>query len=80
MPFLSYLEVYVHREGHIHYQKFERGVPAADLKVIGETEVTGTITHFQPDPEIFTETIEYEFDTLATRIRELAFLNQGLLR
>ena len=75
----AYLEVYVHREGHVHYQKFERGVPAADLKVVGDTEVTGTITHFSPDPEIFTETIEYDYDTLATRIRELAFLNRGLL-
>ncbi len=75
----AYLEVYVHREGHIHYQKFERGVPVADLKVVGDTEETGTITHFSPDPEIFTETIEYDYDTLATRIRELAFLNRGLL-
>ena len=75
----AYLEVYVHREGHIHYQKFERGVPAADLKVVGDSEVTGTITHFSPDPEIFTETVEYDYDTLATRIRELAFLNRGLL-
>ena len=75
----SYLEVYVHREGNIHYQKFERGVPVADLKVVGDSEVTGTITHFLPDPEIFTETVEYEYDTLATRIRELAFLNRGLL-
>ena len=73
------LEVYVHRDGKIHYQKFERGVPAADLKVIGETEETGTITHFKPDTEIFTETTEYEFDTLATRIRELAFLNRRIL-
>ena len=75
----AYLEVYVHREGHIHYQKFERGVPVADLKVVGDSEVTGTITHFSPDPEIFTETVAYDFDTLATRIRELAFLNRGLL-
>ena len=75
----AYLEVYVHREGHIHYQKFERGVPVADLKVVGDSEVTGTITHFSPDPEIFTETVAYDYDTLATRIRELAFLNRGLL-
>ena len=74
----SYLEVYVHREGHIYYQKFERGVPAADLKVVGESEKTGTITHFLPDTEIFTETIIFEYDILATRIRELAFLNRGL--
>ncbi|OIK13864.1 DNA gyrase subunit B [Bacillus sp. MUM 116] len=72
------LEVFVHRDGHIHYQKYERGVPVADLKIIGETDKTGTITRFKPDGEIFTETLEYDFDTLATRIRELAFLNRGL--
>lgn len=74
----SVLEVYVHREGKIHYQKFERGVPGEDLKVIGETDRTGTTVHFQPDTEIFTETIEYDFDTLANRLRELAFLNRGI--
>ncbi|GHH97925.1 DNA gyrase subunit B [Neobacillus kokaensis] len=74
----TFLEVFVHRDGKIHYQKYERGVPAADLKVIGETDVTGTVTHFKPDGEIFTETLEYEYDILATRIRELAFLNRGL--
>lgn len=72
------LEVFVHRDGHIHYQKYERGVPVADLKIIGETDITGTITRFRPDGEIFTETLEYDYDTLATRIRELAFLNRGL--
>ncbi|RTR26062.1 DNA topoisomerase (ATP-hydrolyzing) subunit B [Robertmurraya yapensis] len=74
----TYLEVYVHLDGHIHYQKYERGVPCEDLKVIGDTDRTGTTVHFQPDPEIFTETIEYDFDTLASRTRELAFLNKGL--
>lgn len=74
----TFLEVFVHRDGHIHYQKYERGVPAADLKIIGDTDVTGTITHFKPDGEIFTETLEYEFDILATRLRELAFLNRGI--
>ncbi|MBP0724889.1 DNA topoisomerase (ATP-hydrolyzing) subunit B [Bacillus sp. RG28] len=72
------LEVKVYREGHIYYQKFHKGVPAADLSVIGESDTTGTHTHFKPDPEIFTETTVYEFDTLANRIRELAFLNKGL--
>ncbi len=72
------LEVYVHREGKIHYQKFERGVPVADLEVIGETDHTGTTIHFVPDGEIFTETLEYDYETLANRIRELAFLNKGL--
>ncbi|KEK25664.1 DNA topoisomerase (ATP-hydrolyzing) subunit B [Bacillus gaemokensis] len=72
------LEVFVHRDGKIHYQKYERGIPVADLKVIGETDRTGTITRFKPDPEIFKETTEYEFDTLATRMRELAFLNRNI--
>ncbi|WP_077215237.1 DNA topoisomerase (ATP-hydrolyzing) subunit B [Bacillus dakarensis] len=72
------LEVYVHRDGNIYYQKFERGVPSADLKIIGETDHTGTTIHFKPDPEIFTETTEYDYDILSTRVRELAFLNKGL--
>lgn len=72
------LDVTVHREGKVHFQKFHKGVPAADLEVIGESDVTGTITHFKPDEEIFKETIEYDFETLANRIRELAFLNRGL--
>ena len=72
------LEVYVHLEGHIHYIKFERGAVVEELKVIGETDKTGTIVHFRPDPEIFQETTVYEYDTLATRLRELAFLNRGL--
>nr|WP_246880056.1 DNA topoisomerase (ATP-hydrolyzing) subunit B [Bacillus suaedae] len=72
------LEVEVHREQKIHYQKFERGVPAGDLEVIGETSKNGTIIHFKPDEEIFQETTVYEFDILATRLRELAFLNKGL--
>ncbi len=72
------LDVTVYRDGKIHYQEFERGVPKADLKVIGETDVTGTTTHFIPDREIFTETIEYDYDTLATRVRELAFLTKGV--
>ena len=72
------LDVTVYRDGKVHYQEFERGVPKADLKVIGDTEVTGTTTHFKPDPEIFTETTEYDYDTLATRVRELAFLTKGV--
>lgn len=72
------LEVFVHRDGHIHYIKFERGVVCEELKIIGDTDHTGTTIHFKPDKEIFTETIEYDFETLANRIRELAFLNRGL--
>ncbi|WP_088001757.1 DNA topoisomerase (ATP-hydrolyzing) subunit B [Gottfriedia solisilvae] len=72
------LEVHVHRDGNIYYQQFAKGVPVADMSIVGETEITGTITHFKPDEEIFTETTIYEFDTLANRLRELAFLNRGL--
>ncbi|WP_090634990.1 DNA topoisomerase (ATP-hydrolyzing) subunit B [Neobacillus massiliamazoniensis] len=74
----TYLEVFVRRDENIYYQKYERGVPAADLAIVGSADSTGTTTHFKPDGEIFTETLIYEFDTLATRIRELAFLNRGL--
>ncbi|CEG29497.1 DNA gyrase subunit B [Bacillus sp. B-jedd] len=74
----TFLEVFVHVDGKIYYQKYERGVPVADLKVIGETDRTGTTIHFKPDPEIFTETLEYEYDVLANRLRELAFLNRGI--
>lgn len=73
------LEVFVHLHGKIHYIKFERGVVTTELKVIGETDRTGTTIHFKPDPEIFTETTEYDYETLANRIRELAFLNRGLM-
>jgi len=72
------LEVFVYREGKIYYQKYQRGVPCTDLQVIGETDRTGTTVHFKPDPEIFTETTEYDYDILANRLRELAFLNRGI--
>mgnify|MGYP005839647003 CR=1 FL=1 len=72
------LNVYVHRDGKIHYQQFNRGVPGEDLKVIGDTDKTGTTIHFKPDKEIFTEILEYDYDTLANRLRELAFLNRGI--
>ncbi|MGT2637576.1 DNA topoisomerase (ATP-hydrolyzing) subunit B [Streptococcus ratti] len=72
------LDVRVHKNGKIHFQEYYRGVVADDLKVIGDTDITGTIVHFTPDPEIFTETTEFDFDKLAKRIQELAFLNKGL--
>lgn len=72
------LDVTVYRDGKIHYQQFKRGVPVGDLEIIGDTDVTGTTTHFVPDPEIFTETIEFDYDTLANRVRELAFLTKGV--
>ncbi|WP_029191011.1 DNA topoisomerase (ATP-hydrolyzing) subunit B [Ornithinibacillus scapharcae] len=72
------LEVSVHRDGKIHMIGFERGVPVKPLEVVGETDRTGTTTHFKPDPEIFTETTTYDLDTLVQRVRELAFLNKGI--
>ncbi|MDN6639314.1 MAG: DNA topoisomerase (ATP-hydrolyzing) subunit B [Tetragenococcus sp.] len=72
------LEVKVYKEGKIYYQEFHRGKIENELQVIGETEFHGTEVHFEPDPEIFNETVEFSFDKLATRVRELAFLNRGL--
>ena len=75
----EWLEVYVHRDGNVYYQRFEKGgSPVEDLKVIGECDDTGTIVVFKADPLIFDETTVYDFDTLNQRIRELAFLNKGL--
>ncbi len=74
----THLKTVVHREGKIFTQEYERGKPMFDVKVIGETERTGTFQTFQPDPEIFTLTTEYKFDTLAARLRELAYLNKGI--
>ncbi|MGP1406994.1 DNA topoisomerase (ATP-hydrolyzing) subunit B [Selenomonas sp.] len=71
------MDVEVKRDGKIHSIRFEHGVTASSLKVVGETEKTGTKVHFIPDPEIFTVT-QYSFDTLKHRLRELAFLNQGI--
>ncbi len=72
------LEVQVHREGKIHYQKYLRGVPEADLRVIGTTDISGTHIRFLPDPTIFTETTAYEFNTLQNRLHELSLLNHGI--
>lgn len=71
-------EVYVKRDGYLHSIKFERGETIQALKVIGESNETGTTTRFKADPEIFKETTVYEFDILANRIRELAYLNRGI--
>lgn len=73
-----HMKTVVHREGKIFTQEYERGKPLFDVKEIGTSDKTGTIQTFQPDTEIFTQTIEYRYDTLATRLRELAFLNKGI--
>ncbi|WP_214844444.1 DNA topoisomerase (ATP-hydrolyzing) subunit B [Exiguobacterium sp. s150] len=72
------LEVFVRRNGNVYYQSFKRGVPQGELEIVGTTDTTGTTVRFFPDGDIFQETLEYDFDLLATRLRELAFLNKGL--
>ncbi len=74
----EWLEVEVHRDGKIYHQRFERGNPTTTLEVKGETQTTGTTIRFKPDAEIFSET-EYHYDILAKRLRELAFLNKGII-
>ena len=74
----EHLAVEVKRDGKVHKQEYRRGVPQYDLKVIGETDTTGTKITFKPDPEIFKETLEFEYDILQSRLRELAFLNKGI--
>lgn len=74
----EYLEVYVHLNNKIYNQRYERGDVMYDVKEIGETDKRGTEVHFKADADIFTESVVYDFNKLATRIRELAFLNRGL--
>jgi DNA gyrase subunit B len=70
----------VRRDGKVYSQEYRCGAPVTGVVVVGEgpPDVTGTTILFQPDPEIFTETVEYNFETLRSRLRELAFLNRGL--
>ena len=68
----------VHREGKIFVQKYSKGKPITEVQVVGETEDTGTTITFHPDATIFQQTIVYRYDTLANRLRELAFLNKGI--
>ena len=67
----------IKREGKIFYQSYKRGVPDVDVKIIGDTEETGTTIQFYPDPDIF-ETVAFDYDVLRVRIREMAFLNKGI--
>ncbi len=73
----EWIEVYVKREGHVHYQKYSRGKPLEDVKVIGDTEETGTRFVFKADDEIF-ETTVYEYKVLRDRLKEQAYLNKGI--
>ena len=72
------LKVKVKKDGKIHSQTYEKGNPTTKLEIIGETEETGTEITFLPDDNIFEETTNYNYDTLAKRLRELAFLNKGI--
>ena len=74
----EWLEVYVARNGKLHYQKFARGKRECELTVIGDADYTGTTVIFKPDSEIFRETTSFDYETLRQRIQQLAFLNKGL--
>jgi DNA gyrase subunit B len=73
----EWMEVQVYKNGHIYEMKFSRGDITQEMKIIGDTDRTGTTVTFKPDPEIF-DTLVYDYDILHTRMREQAFLNAGL--
>ncbi len=73
----EWLEIEVKRDGSVYYQKYARGIPQSDLECVAKTKSTGTKVVFKPDPKIFEDT-EFSFETLAGRLRELAFLNKGV--
>ncbi|WXB20322.1 DNA topoisomerase (ATP-hydrolyzing) subunit B [Pendulispora albinea] len=74
----EWFKMEIKREGHVHFQEYRRGAPLAPLAVIGDTDKTGTKMTFKPDPEIFSTT-EFSYDVLASRLRELSFLNAGFI-
>ncbi len=74
----EWLEVEIRRNGKVYWQRFERGEKVTELKVIGESETTGTKVTFKPDPEIFKITTKFDFEVLKERLREIAFLIKGL--
>ena len=73
----EWLEVQVHKDGHVYEMKFSRGHITSEMRMIGDTDHTGTTVTFKPDGEMF-DTLEYDYETLHTRMREQAFLNAGL--
>ena len=73
----EWLEVQVHKDGHVYEMKFSRGHITSEIRMVGDTDHTGTTVTFKPDGEMF-DTLEYDYETLHTRMREQAFLNAGL--
>ena len=73
-----HLEAVINRDGKIYRQTFSKGIPQSSVEEIGTTDHTGTTITFKPDSEIFRESTEYKYDILATRLRELSFLNKGI--
>ena len=74
----DYLKAQIYREGKVFVQEYSKGKPLYPVKAVGEADRNGTIITFHPDPEIFTVTTVYDYDTLASRLRELAYLNKGI--
>lgn len=72
------LKATVYRDGTIYEQEYELGKPLYPVKPVGESDLSGTVITFKPDPSIFQQTVDYNYDTLATRMRELSFLNKGI--
>ena len=68
----------IHREGKIHVQKYSKGKPLTPVEIVGDCSDSGSFITFHPDPEIFTQTTVYKYETLAARMRELAYLNKGI--
>src|SRR5262245_36010146 len=74
----EWFKLEIKREGHVHFQEYRQGVPVAPLKAIGDSDRVGTKISFKPDAQIFS-VCEYSYDILASRLRELSFLNAGFL-
>lgn len=74
----EHLKATVYRDGTIYEQEYELGKPLYPVKPVGETELSGTVITFKPDASIFQQTVDYNYDTLASRMRELSFLNKGI--
>ncbi len=74
----AHLKATVHRNGKVWEQEYEKGKSLYPVKAVGETDKRGTIVTFRPDPTIFQQTLEYSYDTLASRMRELSYLNKGI--